>query len=444
MKAVRAVLVIVLAGIGAAAAGRAIAQTPPAALELVAPALLSSPLHQVRPEITFVGPMATFEVDTDFGELEAQSVELLAVRVEELAALEKISLVTRTEMYLRSAKAAGSRTARAVGTVVSAPVETARGIPEGVRRLFSRKLDSAKRTARDLGDEATDAARDRPDYAGQIPATAPETPRTDTTERAERAATGFALNYIGYNKARREAARLLEVDPYTSNPILNAKLDDLAWATLAGGFSFGKALALATGGASEVISKTVRVNQVVWEKSPEDVRVYNEKRLLAIKLSGPQARKFLRNGSFSPTLQSALVSSLDALGTATGRTDVLDFAGSVRNELEARFLLNALWMLEAEAARGFKLYSLAPRANALVATGWDGEVLIPLPVDYLSDSGDVLTWVRDELRPAAGTRLLVAGIVSASAARALEQMMLRVEADYAFPQRPPYAQRSPD
>lgn len=440
MKAARVLIAAALA----VAAGLALAQSPPAALELVAPALLSSPLHQVRPEITFVGPMATFEVDTDFGELEAQSVELLAVRVEELGALEKIALVTRTEMYLRSAQAAGSRTARAVGTVISSPVETARGLPDGIRRLFTRKLDSAKRTARDLGDEATDAARDRPDYAGQIPATAPEGPRTDTTERAERAATGLALNYIGYNKARREAARLLEVDPYTSNPILNAKLDDLAWATLAGGFSFGKALAFATGGASEVISKTVRVNKVVWEKSPEDVREYNEARLRALKLNGPQARKFLRNGSFSPTLQSAVVTALEALGSAIGRTDVLDFAGSVHNELEARFLLNALWMLQAEVARGFKLYSLAPRANALVATGWDGAVVIPLPVDYLSDSSDVLDWVRDALRPAGGTRVLIAGMVSAPATRALEQMNLRVEADYVFPQRPPYAQRSPE
>jgi len=438
MRRVQAALVCLLL------AATANAEPPPTAMELVAPALLSSPLHTVRPELTLIGPMANFEIDTRFGELEAPSVELLAIRVEELNALEKIAAVSRTEMYRTAATAAGSRTARAVGTVVSNPVETARGLPEGIRRLFSRRADSVKRRARDLSDKATDAARDRPDYAGQSATDAEDKPpERSTGERAERAASSFALDYVGYNKARRESARLLEIDPYTSNPILNAKLDDLAWATLAGGFTFGKALGLVTGGAGPILSRVVRANDIVWEKSPEDVRAFNEERLRKLRLSGPEARKFLRNGSFSPTLQTAFVDALAGIGPAIGRTDVLDFAGSAQNELEARFVLRALQMLLAETGRGFKTYSIAPTANALLITGWDGSTLLPLPVDYLTGSDEIKSWFRDQLQAPAGTRVLIAGWVAADAKALLESMHLRVESSVSYPDRPPYASQSP-
>jgi len=415
----------------------------PAAIDLVDAALLSSPSHRVGAQVTLVGPMANFEIDSDFGPFTAESVEMLNVRVEELAALQAIASVTRGSMYLRAAKAAGSRTASALGTVAMHPVESARGLPDGIRRLFARKLDSAKRSARDLGDRATDAARDRPDYVGQAPQEASAEPvERSNGERVGRAANSLALNYIGYNRARRESARLLNVDPYSSNPLLNERLDDLAWATLAGGFTFGKALALITGGASEVVSRTVQVNRVVWEKTPEDVRAYNEARLHALKLNGAEARKFLRNGTFSPTLQTALVSSIEALGPATGRTDVLDFAGSIQNELEARFLLHSLWMLEAAAAQGFKLYSFTPQANALLASGWDGSNIVPLPVDWLGATAEFEAYFREQLRAPPGTRVLVGGFVRDDARAMLESLKLSVEPEYNYPQRPAYARLS--
>jgi hypothetical protein len=420
------------------------ASESPAALELVEPALLSSPLHTVRPEVTLVGPLAQFEIDTPFGELEAPSVDLLAVRVEELTALEKIAAISKGEMYLKAARAAGSRTARAIGTVVRNPVETARGLPEGIKRLFTRKVDSAKRQARDLGDRATDAARDRPDYAGQpLQAQRAEDEKTSdanqTGERAGRAARGFALDYIGYDKARRNAAKLLAIDPYTSNPILNQKLDDLAWASLAGDFSFGKALGALTGGATEVISRTVQINEVVWERSPEEVREYNAEKLKALKLDGPQARKFLRNSTFNPTLQTALVKALEDLGPLLGRTDVLDFAGSIENELEARFVLHALYMLEAKARAGTRLYALKPRANALLADTWDGHVLLPMPVDYLTDQPEVRDWLRGTLQAPAGTRVLVSGFIAPSGESMLKALNLVSEAEVPYPERPGFA-----
>ena len=67
--------------------------------------------------------------------------------------------------------------------------------------------------------------------------TAVSAPAPSTTDQAELIATrvgGLTANVFGY-EAERRAPKSLGVDPYTTNPVLAKKLNDMAWVAFWGG-----------------------------------------------------------------------------------------------------------------------------------------------------------------------------------------------------------------
>src|SRR5256884_7064683 len=83
---------------------------------------------------------------------------------------------------------------------------------------------------------------------------------------------------IGYSNAKRKVAVSLGVDPYTTNSVLRKELDGIAWATFAGGATFS-VVTLPVGGAAGVgltmTGVSSSMNQLLVEKSPEDLKAYN-------------------------------------------------------------------------------------------------------------------------------------------------------------------------
>ena len=110
------------------------------AASLVQPALLSGPGFSVDPHVELRGYMARFTLDTPYGPLQADSVEILAEREAELPALEALEKVTRSEAFLRAAGDRIGTTAKALANVVLHPIDSVTGIPAGVARYFSERL----------------------------------------------------------------------------------------------------------------------------------------------------------------------------------------------------------------------------------------------------------------------------------------------------------------
>jgi len=80
----------------------------------------------------------------------------------------------------------------------------------------------ARSGAQSIADSSTD--RRNP----QQPSSLPAAPAGETMPSA------FTGDPFGYNKARRDWARQLNIDPYTTNPVLRPLLDNAAAASLAG------------------------------------------------------------------------------------------------------------------------------------------------------------------------------------------------------------------
>lgn len=362
-------------------------------------------LTDPTPVASFLGQ---FSFRTDWGLIEAQGRELAVARIGEMPALAQLDKVSRGKVFADAIGASAVKSGRAVVRVVTHPVETAKGIPAGIGRMISGTARSVRRTAQAVGDavkrdEGADGQKSEADNSEKL--------------------TNFAKESIGLNKARRALARQVGIDPYTRNPLLQEKLESLAWAAVAGGLSMDLALGALSGGASSVLSITGKLDNLVWDVAPDDIRARVEKALVARGHLAKDVREFLRNGVYTPTLQLRLLAALEGLGRPRGEPAALALAATVSGDVHARFLIAQLEML-GEHAGSDPVAELLALDQSYSARTRSGAIFVALPVDYLAWTGTV---ERADRRR--GGRIVIAGGVSPMAARGLAQRGWRVQAD---------------
>lgn len=397
-----------------------------AATAFAQPALLSGPGFQVDPHVEIRGYMAHFTLDTAVGPIQAESVEILAERVAELPALEALDAVTQSQAFLGAAGDSANRSATGIARVLRHPVDTLLGIPAGVARYFSRRLhkvgDQAQslsdKTAHTLGTEGHPYPRaDGPmtearDISSEEARRKQDGPRKHWAHGATDELERELKRQIKYGQVRRDLAHRLGIDPYTSNPELRERLEQLAWAGSAGRMAASTAIGAIGGYAGVVVDQGSRLNEIVWKQDPDSVRERNERQLRRHCSDELLMRQFLRRGVYTPTLQTAVVDTLDALDPATGCDALLELAMTAQSELEARHVLNTLRLTAAHLGSRARGGSLVPVGAGLAYRDADGGLVLALPVDYLSWTEDIAQFFdRREFQVAAKT-VLVSGVAT--------------------------------
>lgn len=357
---IRAVAILAVGLIAAPGAARpCVAPDEVPAVELAEPALLSGPLHTVRPCARIEGHMARFELDTRYGPLVVESLAMLRIRVAELPAVEALERTSHAALATDAAGAGARRLAGTVGSVATRPLETLEALPAGALRFFRRRFDDLAETLDDSGDRAGEVltgAGDAYDRVSTRPGVVLREPPSDPWwERGGSRLWRLGTDWIGYGDARRTWARRLGVDPYSSNPLLDSRMDSLAWAALAGDKAVALAAGQVGGAAGQTLGAARRISRVVWDVPPTEVRRRNDRRLAALGCGEAERRRFLRNGRFTPTLQTALVDALVELQPASGCIDMIELAAAVDAEVEVRYLVDALAMLAALRLRDAEL-----------------------------------------------------------------------------------------
>jgi hypothetical protein len=417
---------------------------------LVQTSLLNGPNFRVVPEVQVHGYMARFLIDTRFGPVNAGSVELLEIRVGEIPALEALDRASKTGAFAHALAERGRKTGEAVMHVVEHPVDSITGLPEGVARYFSAKWDLWTNRAQAVADRSSKEFENKGDPyrapAGPMTAGRDAPPGEESAPKKNRAwyarvgseTEREAKRYLKYNQAKHEMAKVLGIDPNSTNPLLNEKLDELAWAAVGGNFSAGAALGEVVGTAADVISWSGKLNQYVLTKTPEQLREVNRTRLLKFCSDDFAVRQFLRRGGFNDSLRTALSSSLEKLKPADGCNELVELASTTRGEVEARYLVDALKLIErqTDAVGGTLLINGA-------ALGWrtpSGRLLLPLPVDYLTWSHDIDAFFDQPVFSVTSKTALIGGEASMLAQRRLTERGWNLVSRAPFDGAPAYAQ----
>jgi hypothetical protein len=324
----RALEAATLAAIACVLAGQAAAQTPeefdkPTVLHAVdtAPAkLLLGPGFRVEDAVPTDGLTTRFTILSDVGVFEAWGVETLAVRVAEIPAIRLLDEACRSDAFARAAANTAARPLQPAGS--------------GLGRFFSEAP----------GAESSLVPADR-------------------------------------EKELRDAARRLGVDPYTTNPVLAVRLDQIAWVAAVGRVSLGTLLPSATPAMIAVPGSEV-AHHWIYDLPADELRAKNEQRLRGFGAADEQIRALRAAPGFTLSIQTALVEALGRLTDVQGRADVVALAATAATPDQALYLVSAVSIL-ADRNEQAPIDVLLARGT-LVARQKSGQLVAPLPADYVS------------------------------------------------------------
>jgi hypothetical protein len=386
-------VLLIVAGTGAPVGAEPRFERPPVldAPQLVAMWAIKGPRYQIENKVPTDGFQALFTVVSDFGTFKVLGQDLLAARLAEIAALDKLESATKTEAFARAARAAAPRPAQATSAVLQHPPE----MTLGLWRLFDPGPSGGRRVA--------------------------GTPTASDGTAAEVGQAPPAV--VGWEQERRRLAKQLGVDPYTSNPILAKRLDDAAWVSSLEHLGLDVAMP-PPGPFSMGIPITSVTGELIWNTSASDLIALNQRKLRDMGVDDATARAFSRNRHFTLSRQTALVVYLTGFEGVAGRPDVVALASTILSDDEARFLVWALQILtryEQNVGGITALQVLGRLPNARLR---GGGLLVGAGVDYVSwtrrldffarrpefrEVKDKSAWITGKLSPRAMQGMTAAG-----------------------------------
>jgi hypothetical protein len=377
-------------------------ETPPVlkASDLAPAGLIEGPGYRVADEVPTAWMLGTFTLKADVGTLEPHGLDLLKIRVGELAAIRQLNETSKTGEFAKAAGRAAARPVVATWNMITNPVDTITGMPAGVGRFFERVK---------LGGQAVASAASAPDKSAM----------EKTGDVSGRIGTA-TINALGYEEERRHLAKKIQADPYTTNPILSEKLTDVAWVM----FSAREAVNLATAVVmpySMVMSTVSLTNNLVWDMKPADIIALNQKKAAEMGASDDQVQALTANKNYSITYLTNFVGGLERLGPIPGRAEVIALAGTVANEDQARFLMSSAQMLAHHHEWVTKLTSVAARGTVVGKTATGG-LVVAAPVDYIAWTENVATFARRPDFAASSLDIYLTGRMSPRARQEFERI----------------------
>jgi hypothetical protein len=357
-----AILILSYTAVGAQAPAGFEAEPVLKATDFLAPDLLKGPRHTVNERVPIRGMLARFTIQSDFGVIEAHGVHMMQVRAREMQALDELEKMSKTRQFVEAAGKAAVRPVTSAANMLVRPVETVKGLPGGATRMWERaKLGGAA-----VVETATGSGKTGGEKAA------------DVTERVG----SITVDVLGFEKERRDLARSLGVDPYTTNPILSQKLTDIAWVAFSGRFAIQTTTAVVMPYSMAMSAVTI-TNTAVYDTPPGDLLNNAAAVFKAAGAGEAQVATLMKNTQYSLSVLTATAMGLQRLAGVKGLPALIDFGASARTEDEARFVAAAVNMLaryHESAERLAEVRAPGPIAGRTAA----GTVVIPGPVDYVA------------------------------------------------------------
>jgi hypothetical protein len=312
------------------------------------------PTNGAMGQYTIVADASVFQDDA--GTYRVESLDLLKIRLSEIPAIADLENVSKTGVFANALAQSAERPVAAAANMVVHPMDTVTGLPSGIGSLFGRVT---------MG-------------AGEIASSASN---SFGSGKAAGQAGNATMTALGYDQVRRDLAKKLHVDPYSSDPILTKKLNSVAWVMFSARLTVDAAMMAVPG--SIIISGVEFTNDLVYQKPKGDLIIFVQKKLQNFGLSQEEIASFISNSAIPLSLQVSVVEDLKGLGDIPGRRAAAVALGNMMTEYQARFLATSIRMLNQWGQQKSPITQIqAP--GVLVAHDQNGTVIVPAPVDYVS------------------------------------------------------------
>lgn len=363
------------------------------ASEVLKPGVLASPVHRVLESIPTQGLANQYTLATPWGNFTVESNYLLAKRIAEFRAIAQLEAVSKSGEFQNALAAAAAKPLEMATSALRDPAGTVKGIGSGAGRFLRKVGEAVDRGGKKSGN--TDSAIE---------------------------------GLLGLSKAKRQLAAQVQVDPYSDNPVLQQRLDDVARASFAGGFIVKAGMLAIPGGAGAAIgavNTSADLTSLLRDNDPLALSALNRDKLISLGVGEAAAKAFVEHPILTPSQQTEITMQLAQLGKVEGNEAFLAMTLETSNAVDAAFFVSTAAMMAvyhekvSPVTRILNIHgipAILARNNALV---------FPLSLDYgsWSPEADRLSQALAAFDP--GVRvsrklLYVSGIISPRARQELE------------------------
>ncbi len=324
---------------------------PMSAQALLPPEWLKGPHYLVEDDVVNDGAQYHFVVLSDFGAFPATGTSLLRTRIVESEAIAALKDVRGSEVFASALKFQVLHPFRGVKMLITDPGRVGRSVGGGL-------LEFLQMPGRFLNFESSD--------------------QEDSVTKST----------IGFSYMKRKLAFQFGVDPYSSNPVLQDELNELAWIAFTADLAPQVGYFFMPGGAIlwmtfSATRWTSYLDEQVRDYSPGDLRALNRGKLEKMGVSEEDINRFFLNPQYSPRHWIIITTALEELADVDDRGAFLTVAREANSEELVLFFQHV-----AEMMRGYHLHVgsvhrllALPRIPALYTK--DRALVVMLPVDQL-------------------------------------------------------------
>src|SRR5262249_20231963 len=185
---------------------------------------------------------------------------------------------------------------------------------------------------------------------------------------------------------KRDYAKQLGVDPYSSNPVLQEELDSVSWAAAAGGLTVG-ALTMASGSvvvqAASYARNLDQARAIVAAEPPAELTRRNRAAFAKMGIDKALADRFLAQKQYSPRHKTVLLAALSGVDSAKGRGSLIQVALDAPNEETALYYQQVAELLDGYDERVARISRIVRFNRQVIAYDRNGKAVLLAPVDYV-------------------------------------------------------------
>ena len=342
------------------------------ASEILKPELLKGPHYVVRDPVPTASGMNQFTIDSDFGLFEADGNEVLIQRLKEIDAIARLRDVSRTDAFKKSLVAAAKSPLNSAKNIARDPAQAISNVPKGIMKFLGRAKETVQNVGKGSGEDEGEGSR--------------------------------LKDVMGYSDKKRQIALQMGIDPYSTNTVLQKELDDVAWASWAGGFTFSVAtfpVSGPIGAALTVTNLNSTVDQLLREKSPSELEQINRATFRAMGASASDIERILHGGAFTPTQSTTFAVNLKSLkGVANRGAFVKIAAQKSTTEADALFCVHTAALMN-QIHEKIPIARITMLHDFPICVAKDGTIVVALQWDYAAWTSGAGSFTNDVQKLAA-------------------------------------------
>ena len=323
------------------------------ASEILKPELLKGPHYVIRDPVPTASGMNQFTIDSDFGVFEADGNEMLLQRLKEIDAIARLRGVSRTDEFKNSLVTAAKSPLNSARNIARDPAQAISNVPKGIMKFLGRAKETVANVGKGGGEDVGEGNRMK--------------------------------DVIGYSDKKRRIALQMGIDPYSTNTALQKQLDDVAWASWAGGFTFSVATFPISGPVEAALTVTnlnSTVEDLLREKSPSELEQINRATFRAMGASASDIERILHGGAFTPTEFTTFAVHLKSLnGVANRGAFVKVAAQKSTTEADALFCVYTAALMD-QINQKTPIARIVRLGDFPICVAKDGTIIVALQWDY--------------------------------------------------------------